>query len=139
MKIPNKSLLVPINDIEELNKYIAKDKKYMITAIPITTSRFGPSGSLKNKNITLEHIIDVMPKISSEVFFDLKYIFSNYTSFIRAAGLGFEPRYADPESAVLPLDDPAIKETIRQKRGLFNCVRVRERAERYTWLNDPQR
>ena len=25
-----------------------------------------------------------------------------------AAGLGFEPRYADPESAVLPLDDPAI-------------------------------
>lgn len=26
-----------------------------------------------------------------------------------AAGQGFEPRYADPESAVLPLDDPAIK------------------------------
>ena len=31
------------------------------------------------------------------------------TSFIRAAGLGVEPRYADPESAVLPLDDPAIE------------------------------
>ena len=25
-----------------------------------------------------------------------------------AAQLGFEPRYADPESAVLPLDDRAI-------------------------------
>ena len=25
-----------------------------------------------------------------------------------AAGLGFEPRLTDPESAVLPLDDPAI-------------------------------
>ena len=47
----------------------------MITAIPITTSKFGPSGSLKNKNITLEHAIDVIPKISNEVFFDLKYIF----------------------------------------------------------------
>jgi hypothetical protein len=25
-----------------------------------------------------------------------------------AAGLGFEPRLTDPESAVLPLDDPAL-------------------------------
>ena len=25
-----------------------------------------------------------------------------------AAGLGFEPRLLDPESSVLPLDDPAI-------------------------------
>ncbi len=25
-----------------------------------------------------------------------------------AAGLGFEPRYMDPESMVLPLDDPAM-------------------------------
>ena len=30
-----------------------------------------------------------------------------YSNF--AAGLGLEPRYADPESAVLPLDDPAIR------------------------------
>ena len=28
--------------------------------------------------------------------------------YILAAGQGFEPRYADPESAVLPLDEPAI-------------------------------
>ena len=27
--------------------------------------------------------------------------------FYVAAGLGFEPRYMDPESMVLPLDDPA--------------------------------
>lgn len=27
--------------------------------------------------------------------------------FIFAAGLGLEPRYIDPESMVLPLDDPA--------------------------------
>ena len=30
------------------------------------------------------------------------------TSFIRATGLGFEPRYSDSESEVLPLDDPVI-------------------------------
>jgi hypothetical protein len=47
----------------------------MIAAIPITTSKFGPSGSLKRKNITLEHRMDVIPKISNEVLFDLKYIF----------------------------------------------------------------
>jgi hypothetical protein len=74
MKIPNKSLLIPINDTEELNKYIVKDKKYMITAIPITTSRFGPSGSLKHKNINLESKTDVTNKISNDIFFDLKYI-----------------------------------------------------------------
>ena len=30
------------------------------------------------------------------------------TSFIRATGLGFEPRYSDSESEVLPLDDPVM-------------------------------
>lgn len=45
-----------------------------MAAIPITTSKFGPSGSLKNKNSILEHTIAVMPKISSELFFDLKNI-----------------------------------------------------------------
>lgn len=30
---------------------------------------------------------------------------------VLAAGLGFEPRYTDPESVVLPLDDPAIYKT----------------------------
>jgi hypothetical protein len=58
-----------------LNKYIARDKKYMITAITVTIRRFGPSGSSKDNSIILEHIIDVMPKISDEIFFDLKYIF----------------------------------------------------------------
>ena len=29
----------------------------------------------------------------------------------KAVGLGFEPRYADPESAVLPLDDPTALPT----------------------------
>lgn len=33
----------------------------------------------------------------------LKVVFNS-----RAAGLGLEPRYTVPETAVLPLDDPAI-------------------------------
>jgi len=73
MKTTNKSFLRPV--IEKLNKYTAKDKKYIIAAIPTTTRRFGPSGSLKNKNISLEHTIAVIPRNISEVFFDLKYIF----------------------------------------------------------------
>jgi hypothetical protein len=76
IKIANKSFL----ELGMLNKYATKDKKNTITAVPITTRRFGPSGSLKNKNITLEQTMDVMPRIISEVFFDLRYIFSNYTS-----------------------------------------------------------
>ncbi len=36
------------------------------------------------------------------------------TQLTRAAGLGLEPRYADPESAVLPLDDPAIEINLYQ-------------------------
>lgn len=47
-----------------------------MVAIPITTRRFGPSGSLKNENIILENAIDVIPKIRSELFFELKYIFA---------------------------------------------------------------
>lgn len=60
--------------IEELNKYTVKDKKYTTSAITVTISKFGPSGSLKNTNIILEQTIDVMAKISNEIFFDLKYI-----------------------------------------------------------------
>jgi hypothetical protein len=78
MKITNKSLLRPVNDergeLEELNKYTAKDRKYTIAAITVTTSKFGPSGSLKKKNIAREKIIAVIPNIINEVFFDLKYI-----------------------------------------------------------------
>jgi len=73
MQITNKSFLRPT--IGNFNKYIIRDKKYMIAAIPITINKFGPSGSLNNKNITLENIRDVIPRISSDTFFDLKYIF----------------------------------------------------------------
>lgn len=60
--------------MEDLNKYTPNDKKYMTDAMTTTTKRFGPSGSLKKKNIVLEHRIDVMAKITNEIFFDLKYI-----------------------------------------------------------------
>lgn len=59
---------------EGLNAYTAKENTYMIIAIRITTKRFGPSGSLKNKNIDREHITAVMLKMSSEILLDLKYI-----------------------------------------------------------------
>jgi len=74
MKIANESLLRPT--AEGINKYAPKDKKYRIAAIPVTTSKFGPSGSLKNTNIILEHASAVIANISSEVFFDVKYISS---------------------------------------------------------------
>jgi hypothetical protein len=38
-------------------------------------SKFGPSGSLIKKKNALEHTIDVIPKISNETFFDLKFMF----------------------------------------------------------------
>ncbi len=46
----------------------------MIVAITTTTRRFGPSGSLKNRNIAREHTRDVMPKMSKEDLFDLRFI-----------------------------------------------------------------
>jgi hypothetical protein len=61
--------------IEELSKRItAKDKKYMTIAIATTIRRFGPSGSLKKKNSVLENKRDVIPRISNEIFFNLKRI-----------------------------------------------------------------
>lgn len=59
---------------EGVNEHAAKDAKYRITAMTIIMSRFGPSGSLKDKNIVLEHAIAVMPKIINEAFFDVKYM-----------------------------------------------------------------
>lgn len=38
-------------------------------------SKFEPSGSLKNANIVLEHRMDVIPRISNEIFLDLKCMF----------------------------------------------------------------
>lgn len=72
IKTNNKSFLRPVHD--EKGIPTAKDKKYTIMAIPVTMSKFGPSGSLKNKNSILEHRIAVMPRMSNEKFFDLKYI-----------------------------------------------------------------
>jgi hypothetical protein len=46
----------------------------MISAIPITIGRLDPSGSLMNQNNDLEHARAVMPRITSEVFFDMRYI-----------------------------------------------------------------
>ena len=73
MEIANRNLLILV--FESWKKYANRDKKYTTTAIPITMSRFGPSGSLKKKNISLEHTMAVIPKIINEVFFDVKYIF----------------------------------------------------------------
>ena len=39
-----------------------------------------------------------------------------------AARLGFEPRYSDSESEVLPLDDLAIAAHCSRNRGIFQLV-----------------
>ena len=65
-----------VKNKKELDKYSAKDKQYTIPANTVTTSRFGPSGSLKNENIGLENTIAVIPSMINEIFFDLKYIFT---------------------------------------------------------------
>ncbi len=54
-----------------------------------------------------------LPKVRdhdwSSKLYDLDGDFSRLgRAHMIAAGLGLEPRYTDPESAVLPLDDPAI-------------------------------
>lgn len=72
MKIASTSLLKPVN--ENLHTYVIRDKKYMTDAITVTIRRFGPSGSSKNTNIALEHMRAVIPKISNEIFFDVKYM-----------------------------------------------------------------
>jgi ABC-type transporter Mla maintaining outer membrane lipid asymmetry ATPase subunit MlaF len=42
----------------------------MTIAVTTTTKRLGPSGSLKKKNIILEHIREVVAKISGKIFFE---------------------------------------------------------------------
>ena len=76
MQSANRSLLRPV--VEGMNDHTIKDEKYRITAIPVTTRRFGPSGSLKSKNNVLEHTRDVIPRISNDVFFELKRISVDY-------------------------------------------------------------
>jgi hypothetical protein len=58
-----------------MREYVPKDKKNIIAANPIITTRFGPSGSLEKENSIIEHIIDSIPKIIHRLIFDLKYIF----------------------------------------------------------------
>jgi hypothetical protein len=69
MKIATKSFLKPV--VEDLNKYAISDRRKMITAIPVITSKFEPSGSLNDDNNTFEHTKAVMAKIINVVFFDL--------------------------------------------------------------------
>lgn len=49
-----------------------------------------------------------------------KYVNSNSSMVLGgtnlAAGLGLEPRYTDSESAVLPLDDPAMGDGLHKIR-----------------------
>ncbi len=68
-KRPSQNLLGCV--AEELNPYATRDTAYTIAAIPMTTSKLGPSGSLKNHSITLEHTRAVRPSINNKFFFDL--------------------------------------------------------------------
>ncbi len=47
----------------------------MAIANPPTIKRLGPSVSLKKKNNILEQRMAVTPKITNEIFFDLKFMF----------------------------------------------------------------
>ena len=47
-----------------------RESKNIMSAPPKTTGIFGPSGSSKNQNIVLEQIIEVGPRIISEVLLD---------------------------------------------------------------------
>ncbi len=60
--------------VEERNRYAVKDAKNITAAITVTTSKFGPSGSLKSVKSIFEQTRAVTPKINNEIFFDLKYI-----------------------------------------------------------------
>jgi hypothetical protein len=63
--------------LKGLNKYKPKSKKYINTAKPTTTNKFGPSGSSIKKKKVRERIRDTMPKIIRADFFDLKYLTIN--------------------------------------------------------------
>jgi hypothetical protein len=47
----------------------------MIVAIPMTTRRFGPSGSSKKKNIALERVTATIARRTRGIFFELRGIF----------------------------------------------------------------
>ncbi len=58
------------------NRYAANDKRYIASAKMATINTFGPSGSLKKKNIVLEQTMAVAANMINETFFDLKYGFA---------------------------------------------------------------
>jgi hypothetical protein len=58
------------------NRYAAEDKRNIASAKPVTTTRFGPSESLKKNNNSLEHTMAVAANSSNDIFFDLKYRFA---------------------------------------------------------------
>src|SRR6516162_5480160 len=72
MQSAERSLLSPVG--KGMNDHTSNDEKYRIAASPVTTSKFGPSGSLKKKNNVLEHTTAVIPSVSNDVFFDAKDI-----------------------------------------------------------------
>jgi len=53
-----------------LNKYIFKNKKYIITDNTITIRRFGPSESSTKKNIAREQRREVKNNIRRDIFFE---------------------------------------------------------------------
>ena len=57
-----------------------------------------------------------------------------YKFFISAAGQGFGPRYADPESAVLPLDDPALSNYKEPANGSASLTVRRSRIGEATHI-----
>jgi ribosomal protein S3AE len=67
---------------EVVSKKTTKDKKYTIVAITVTIRRFGPSGSSKKKNIVREQMREVIARINNEIFFDVRYILSNYITSV---------------------------------------------------------
>ncbi len=115
METANKNLLRSL--IEELNKYAVRDSKYTTSDIPRTISKFGPSGSLKNTNNTLEHKIAVTAKIMNVVVFDLKYMFVIILENARTeyAGLGYF--YAIPHWPFQILSYIAGRNTLDIKTG----------------------
>ena len=71
--------------------YAARDRRYTTAAATVTMSKFGPSGSLKKKNMTLENTRDVVPNIINEVFFDLKYMSKYFEEAIQSYAFGVGP------------------------------------------------
>ena len=57
--------------------------------------------------VSTYRVIYDISKISAEIYIDKKST-CNRKCFFLAAGLGFEPRQTESESAVLPLHNPAI-------------------------------